>query len=176
MEDKIYKSLELNIIRKGYIERNKNDTILGYRLVENDVQTFYKYHSNNNTFDIDQGLQTQILDMQNIIYKKSNIKSNKLYGYLKFDKVDQLPQFKIRDLSKGDKKAIKGISCVYKSRPEIYQHLKHLDPTSKEVTNKKMMCDDIEIILRRNDKARKDNKRWFYSVEESKELEQLENE
>lgn len=38
------------------------------------------------------------------------------------------------------------------------------------------MCDDIEIILRRNDKARKDNKRWFYSVEEAKELEQLENE
>lgn len=69
MEDKIYKTLELNIIRKGYIERNKDDTIIGYRLVENDVQTFYKYHSSNNIFDIDQGLQTQILDMQNIIYK-----------------------------------------------------------------------------------------------------------
>ncbi len=174
IENQIYKTLELNIIRKGYIERNKDQTIIGYRLVENDKQTFYKY--NNNIFDIDQGLQTQVLDMQNILYKKSNTVSNKLYGYLKFDKIDQLPQFKIRDLSKGDKKAIKGISCVYKSRPEIYQHLKHLDPKSKEVTNKKMMCDDIEIILRRNDKERKDNKRWFYSVEEAKELEQLENE
>jgi hypothetical protein len=96
---------------------------------------------------------------------------NDFYGYLKFDKMEQPPQFKIKDISKGDKKAIKGVTCVYKSRPEIYQHLKKLDPKSKEVTNKKMMCDDIEVILRRYDKARKEGKRWFYSVEEAKEME-----
>jgi hypothetical protein len=175
IEQFLYQSLELNIIRKGYIERNRDQTIVGFRLVENDNQTFYKYNSNNNSFSLDQGFQNQILDIQNVIYNKSNkFDSYKLYGYLKFDKIDQPPQFKIRDLSKGDKKSIKGISCVYKSRPEIYQHLKELDNKSKEVTNKKVMCDDIEVILRRNDKSNKLGKRWFYTVEESKELEKLE--
>jgi hypothetical protein len=95
------------------------------------------------------------------------------YGYLKFDKSDQPALFKIRDLTKGDKKAIKGITCGYKSRKEIFEHLNSLIPNAKDISNKKVMCDDIEVVLRRNDLARKDGKRWFFSAEEAKEMESL---
>jgi hypothetical protein len=167
--------VEGNIIRRGYLEHNKDKTIVGYRLVENDNQTFYKYQISDGGFDVDTNLQLQVLDLQKIKHDRNVEKDTELYGYLKFDKMDQPPQFKIKDTSKGDKKAIKGVTCVYKSRPEIYQHLKKLEPKSKEVTNKKMMCDDIEVILRRYDKARKEGKRWFYSVEEAKEMEIQDN-
>jgi hypothetical protein len=171
LESILMDCLEANIIRKGFLEHNKDKTIIGYRLVENDQQTFYKYQILDGSFELDAGLQLQVLDLQKMKYSRNLVKDAEFYGYLKFDKMDQPPQFKIRDVSKGDKKALKGITCVYKSRPEIYQHLKKLEPKSKEVTNKKMMCDDIEVILRRNNKARKDGKRWFYSAEEAKETE-----
>ncbi len=175
LEGILLECVEGNIIRRGYLEHNKDKTIVGYRLVENDNQTFYKYQISDGGFDVDTNLQLQVLDLQKIKHDRNVEKDTELYGYLKFDKMDQPPQFKIKDISKGDKKAIKGVTCVYKSRPEIYQHLKKLEPKSKEVTNKKMMCDDIEVILRRYDKARKEGKRWFYSVEEAKEMEIQDN-
>jgi hypothetical protein len=172
----LMRCLEGNIIRKGYLEHNKDQTIIGYRLVENDQQTFYKYQISDGNFELDINLQLQILDLQKMKHlREKKEKDIAFYGYLKFDKTDQPPQFKIRDISKGDKKSVKGITCIYKSRQEIYQHLKKLEPASKEVTNKKMMCDDIEVILRRNDKSRKDGKRWFYSAEEAKEMEIQDN-
>jgi hypothetical protein len=173
LEKSLFDCLQQNIIYKGYIEHNKDKTIIGYRLIENDNQIFYKYNSSNNSFDNDINLQLQVLDIQKIKYSnlKTSEKDNNIYGYLKFDKIDQPPQFKIKDLSKGEKKSIKGITCVYMSRGEIYKHLKTLDNKSKEVTNKKMMCDDIEVLMRRNDTNKKDGKRWFYSVEEAKEIE-----
>lgn len=171
-EKSLLECMEGNIIRKGYINRNSDKSIYGYRLIENDQQAFYKYQINENTFVFDTGIQLQILDLQKINYtKSSNISS--FYGYLKFDKMDLPALFKIRDLTKGDKKAIKGITCGYKSRKEIFEHLNSLIPNAKDISNKKAMCDDIEIVLRRNDLARKDGKRWFFSAEEAKEMESL---
>lgn len=173
LENSLFDCLKQNIIYKGYIEHNKDKIIIGYRLIENDKQIFYKYNSSNNSFDNNINLELQVLDIQKIKYAnlKTSDKDNNVYGYLKFDKMDQPAQFKIKDLSKGEKKSIKGITCVYMSRGEIYKHLKTLDNNSKEVSNKKMMCDDIEVIMRRNDMNKKDGKRWFYSVEEAKEIE-----
>lgn len=174
----LIKCLEQNIIRVGYLEHTKNKDIFGYRLVENEQQTFYKYIYDSENFVQDTGIQLQIVDLQKIENSRNNEQPNKIYGYLKFDKMDLPPMFKIKDVSKGDKKAIKGITCIYKSRKEIYDHLKQISPNTKDakdinINNKKIMCDDIEILLRRNDKARKDGKRWFYSVEEAKEKEEL---
>ena len=175
-EEKILlKCLEQNIIRVGYLEHNKNKNIFGFRLIENDQQTFYKYIHSDDIFVQDTGIQLQIIDLQKIEYARNNEQTNKMYGYLKFDKMDLPPMFKIKDISKGDKKAIKGITCVYKSRKEIYDHLKKITANLNEIGNKKIMCDDIEVILRRNDKAKKDGKRWFYSAEEAKEKEELWN-
>jgi hypothetical protein len=171
-EKSLLECMEGNIIRKGYINRNSDKSIYGYRLIENDQQAFYKYQINENTFVFDTGIQLQILDLQKINYtKSSNI--SMFYGYLKFDKMDLPASFKIRDLTKGDKKAIKGITCGYKSRKEIFEHLNSLIPNAKDISNKKAMCDDIEVVLRRNDLARKDGKRWFFSAEEAKEMESL---
>ncbi len=175
-EETVMKCLENNIIRKGFLEHTSNKTIIGYRLIENEQQTFYKMIKSDTdiiSFEQDVNLQIQFNDMLKIkqAQRKDKDEPNLLYGYLKFDKIDQPPQFKIKDLTKGDKKAIKGITCSYKSRNEIYDHLVTLYPKTKEKNNKKMMCDDIEVILRRNDIARKDGKRWFFSVEETKELE-----
>ena len=38
-----------------------------------------------------------------------------------------------------------------------------------------MMCDDIEVILRRNDSIKKGGVRWFFSAEEAKEREILDS-
>ncbi len=171
-EKSLLECMEDNIIRKGYINRNNDKSIYGYRLIENDQQAFYKYQINENTFVFDTGIQLQMLDLQKINYaKSSNI--SLFYGYLKFDKMDMPALFKIRDLTKGDRKAIKGITCGYKSRKEIFEHLNSLVPNAKDISNKKVMCDDIEVVLRRNDLARKDGKRWFFSAEEAKEMETL---
>jgi hypothetical protein len=173
-EKYILECLENNIIRKGYIERSKDKSIFGYRLIENDQQSFYKYQPNEGTFEFDTGIQLQILDLQKINFARGNIINyNQFYGYLKFDKADQPALFKIRDLTKGDKKAIKGITCIYKSRKEIFDHLKSVNSSAKDISNKRMMCDDIEVIMRRNDIARKGGKRWFYNAEEAKEMEML---
>jgi hypothetical protein len=175
IEAVLFKCLDKNIIYKGYLDMSKDKTIVGFRLVKDNEQTFYKYNYNNNLFEANINFKNQILDIQKIMYKKNNkFVSNKVYGYVKYDKSDQPAQFKIRDLSKGDKKAIKGITCVYKSRGEILQHLRNLSDKSKEISNKTVMCNDIEVILRRNDKEEKDGKRWFFTVEEAKELEDLE--
>ena len=174
-ESIILKCLDKNIIHKGYLEMSKDKTIVGFRLVEDNEQTFYKYNSSKKIFESNINFKNQILDIQKILYNKSNkFVSNKVYGYVKYDKPDQPAQFKIRDLSKGDKKAIKGITCIYKSRIEILQHLRDLSDKSKEISTRTVMCNDIEMILRRNDKEGKDSKRWFFTVEETKELEDLE--
>jgi hypothetical protein len=169
-EKLILKCLENNIIRKGYVDHSRDKSIYGFRLIENDQQVFYKYQIHEGVFDYDAGIQLQMLDTQKIKYSNMNFTNhNDFYGYLKYDKIDQGPSFKIRDLTKGDKKAIKGITCSYKSRKEIYEHFKSIEPKAKEISNKKMMCDDIEIVLRRNDAAKKNNLRWFFSAEEAKE-------
>ena len=143
-EKLILKCLENNIIRKGYIEHSRDKSIYGFRLIENDQQVFYKYQIHEGIFDYDAGIQLQILDTQKIKYSSMNYTNhNDFYGYLKYDKVDQSPSFKIRDITKGDKKAIKGITCVYKSRKEIYEHLKLIEPKAKEISNKKMMSENI---------------------------------
>lgn len=177
LESKLFNCLKDNIIRVGDLEHNNNKQIYGYRLAESNKQIFYRYLAAQNDFEVDEGNQHRIRDAQKIRYLRSGgVKTNDLYGYLKFDKIDNPPLFKIRDFRKGDKKSIKGISCVYKSRKEIYDHLKSLYPETKEINNKKVMCDDIEVILRRYDKEEKDGRRWFFNVEQFREKELAEEE
>ena len=127
-------------------------------------------------FDIDESIKSQILDLQKVNYindSSKNLEKNNFSGYLKFEKINKPPVFKLRNVVKGDKKSIKGISCLYKSRREIYNNLKTFDNKVKSIGNKKIMCDNIEIYMRRNDIMKKDNKRWFFNVEESAELESI---
>jgi hypothetical protein len=177
-EKSLVECLRYNIIRKGYIEHSKDKSIFGYRLIENGKQVFYRYNLKKENFDADQSITSQILDLQKI--KNSGIGTNykpldknSVYGYLKYEKINKPPVFKIRNIAKGDKKSIKGISCLYKSRNEILNHLKIFDNKVKLLGNKKIMCDDIEVYMRKYDLERKDNKRWFFTVEEITELENI---
>jgi len=177
LEKKLLSCLGHNIIRVGDLEHTTDKQIYGYRLAESDKQIFYRYMKGRGDFEFDEGNQHRIRDAQKIKYFRDKDKNtNEIYGYLKFDKADNPPLFKIRDFRKGDKKSIKGISCVYKSRKEIYDHLKSLYPETSEINNKKVMCDDIEVVLRRYNQERKNGKRWFYNVEEFREKELAETE
>lgn len=169
--------LKSNIIYQKDIDLSNSKQIYGFRLVENGNLVFYSYNSDQKDFIIDEGSQLKILDIYKIRNQRDKKpKDNKIYGYLKFDKPDVLPLFKIRDTSKGDKKSIKGITCVFNSRKEIFTYLKNVEPKSKEISNKKVMCDDIEVILRRNNDKNKDGNIWFYNSEDFAEKEILEKE
>ena len=50
-ESIILKCLDKNIIYKGYLEMSKDKTIVGFRLVEENEQTFYKYNSIKKIFE-----------------------------------------------------------------------------------------------------------------------------
>jgi hypothetical protein len=175
-EKSLVDCLKHNIIRKGYMEHSSDKSIYGYRLIENNKQVFYKYNLKKETFEVDQSIISHILDLQKIKDKGSKkLENNTVYGYLKFEKLNKPPVFKIRNIVKGDKKAIKGISCLYKSRHDIFKHLESFNSQTKSPGNKKIMCDDLEIHMRRYDLQKKDNKRWFFNVEEIIEQENINN-
>jgi hypothetical protein len=161
------------ILKYSDLYQDNNNDIYGYRIIADNKQQFVAYNKGN--FIIDDGNYQKFIDVQR--YKNLNqLPDNLLYGYLKIDKISQPPMLKIRDARGGDRKAIKGISCIYKSVNEIADYIEFLSKghkTSKK--NKKLMCDDIEIILRRNDKIKKNNSRWFYNAIEYIEKEEFQN-
>ena len=87
--------------------------------------------------------------------------------------IETFKELKNRIPNRIIEKSIKGISCLYKSRNEILNYLKTFDNKVKIMGNKKIMCDDIEVYMRRYDTDKKDNKRWFFTVEEITEQENI---
>jgi superfamily II DNA or RNA helicase len=96
---------------------------------------------------------------------------NKLYGYLKYEKINSEPVFKITDiLAKGEKKSVKGITCNTKPISQIQKNLNSLDDKVLRGPNihysKNALCSDVEILFKRNDEISKNGKKWFYTPEE----------
>lgn len=163
-EKKIVPYMSSYILRYSDLYQDNNNDIYGYRIISENRQNFMAYNKGN--FFLDEGNYQKFMDTQR--FRNINqLPDNALYGYLKVDKISQPPLLKIRDARAGERKAIKGISCIYKSVGEISDYLDFLSKGHKiSKKNKKLMCDDIELILRRNDKAKKNNRRWFYNVME----------
>jgi hypothetical protein len=97
--------------------------------------------------------------------------ANKLYGYLKYEKHNAEPTFKITDLeSKGDKKSVTGSTCLIKPVKDILKQIKQLDPKlirmEKFQYTKTILCNDVEIMLRRNDEQKLGGHKWFYTAED----------
>ena len=94
---------------------------------------------------------------------------NKLYGFLKYEKKNEVV-FKITDIvEKGDKKSVKGITCTSPSTTIIKSNLSKLEPKLIKnliYTSKTALCNDMEILLKRNDNIKLNNKKWFYTPEE----------
>ena len=101
----------------------------------------------------------------------SSTPNNKLYGYLKYEKGRAIPYFKIIDtLTKGDKKSVSGIICNTKTTNEIKKTINNLDDrilkNPNVQINKNILCNDIELIMKRNDNNKLDGKKWYYTPEE----------
>ena len=99
------------------------------------------------------------------------IGANKLYGYLKYERANAEPVFKLTDIeSKGEKKSVTGATCLIKPVKDIIKKIKLLDPKlirmEKFQYTKTMLCNDIEIMLRRNDANKVDNRKWYYNAED----------
>ena len=109
-----------------------------------------------------------------IEYKKklmNNTPYAQLYGFLKYEKQDLEPVFKITDIvSKGDKKSVKGLTCKSKTSSEIKKTLNKLDDrlirSGVKYNTRVAFCNDAEVLLRRNDTIKKNGKKWFYNSEQ----------
>ena len=168
LEEKIKAHIKINLIAFGDVWETKNNDIYGYKLIHNDKQIFYVYNHETGDFEHDQGNRNKILEKQKEAMSSLTKESN-IVGYLKFDKKDTPPSFKIRDIQQNnDNKNIKGSSCSFFNKGEIYDYVKLLSNNDKTIQKgqKTLMCNDIEILLRRLDKKDKGKKRWFYNAEE----------
>jgi hypothetical protein len=167
-EENIKKQIGANIIYFKDVWDIQNDAIYGYKLIHNDKQMFYVYNQQTGDFEADQGNRNKILEKQ--LESISQLpEENNIIGYLKFDKKDTPPSFKIRDIqNKDDARNIKGTNCNYKGKTEIYRYIKLLSSELDDIpkTHKNIMCNDIEVLLRRLQKKDIHTKRWFYNAEE----------
>lgn len=168
LEKYIIPHINNNLILFSDVLDIKNDDIYGYKLIHNDKQIFYVYNIQSKEFEQDQGNRNKILERQRENMPNLPEESD-ILGYLKFDKKDTPPSFKIRDVeNKDDAKNIKGTNCSYKNKNEIFRYITVLSNGDDNIEkgHKTLMCNDIEILLRRLDNKMKDKKRWFFNAEE----------
>ena len=150
------------------IRKNIYDNIYGFIVRSETKLELFKLNISTKTFENTEGNIKKILEnKKNILYKTPPAK---LFGFLKYDKHNSAPVFKITDnISKGAKKSVRGLKCSSKPASEIKDTLVKLnDKILKTVKkdSKFAFCNDVEILLRRNDILKKDGKKWFYTPEE----------
>ena len=151
---------------KQDVDSNKN--IYGFMIQNiNNLELFYL--NTNKIFEKNLGNLKKVIENKLMILNKTP--ANKLYGFIKYEKANTSPVFKITDIfAKGEKKSVKGITCNNKNTNEIKKNLNKLDDKVLRNKNasytKSVLCNDIEVILKRNDTMKKDGKKWYYSPEE----------
>jgi hypothetical protein len=151
---------------KSEIDVKKN--IYGF-IIQNENKLELFIINSEKEFEKNQGNLRKIIEYHKKLMNKTP--SNKLYGYLKYEKGREIPIFKITDIiTKGDKKAVIGASCFTESTNEIKKKLNKLDDkllkNKNILTSKNILCNDIEILMKRNDKIKLDGKKWYYTPEE----------
>ena len=150
---KVYDNYAKNIY--GYIIQNFNKLEL------------YIYNTETKQFDINSGNLKKVIEYKTDLLNKTP--KNKLYGFLKYEKNNEVV-FKITDIfEKGDKKSVKGITCKSSSTTIIKNNINKLDTKAlKNIVNhtKFALCNDLEFLLKRNDDIKLNNKKWFYTPEE----------
>lgn len=177
-ENKIKSSIKTNIVYMNEIfhnvqsQKDKDDkdinNIYGF-IIQNDNKLDLFILTDDKIFEKNQGNLRKIIEFRKKLLKA--IPPNNVHGYLKYEKGIDIPAFKIKDINtKGDKKSVSGIKCITKSTTDIKKNLYKLDDKilrGKNVNyNKNALCNDIELLLKRNDADRLNNKKWFYTPEE----------
>ena len=172
-EKKLETSLQEHIILIKYIYPNSTENIkyekniYGYIIQNLNNLELFNYNHQTKTFEKDSGNIKKVIE-----YKYNLLNStpkNKLYGFLKYEKNNEVV-FKITDIDeKGDKKSVKGITCktmsttniknnLYKLNTKLLKNIKHNSISS--------LCIDMEYLFKYNDKIKLNNKKWFYTPEE----------
>ena len=130
------------------------DNLYLYKLDETKLQKLDTSQSNNidirNYFIIDKLKLKTILTRRWQYMSKQNL--NNIYCHNAYSKSTYLkPIFKITDYAgKGYKKSVKGVWCYSNKLGQITGYINKIDPTFKikKVKNKKMLCDDLELLAR----------------------------
>ena len=163
LENKIKPFIQPNILLFSDVFSDNNKDIYGYWIVNFDKQEFYIY--NDGVFEKDIGQHNKISENQRIKFKKEN-KENNVVGYLSYGR-DGSPDFKIKDIRGQESiKASKGGVCTHKTKSIIKNYINHL--SNKKIDGKihrPKMCNNIEVLLRRNDINKKNGNRWFFNIE-----------
>jgi hypothetical protein len=142
-------------------ETDIKKNIYGF-IIQNENKLELYILNSNKEFEKNQGNLRKIIEH----HKKNMSKTpnNKLYGYLKYEKGREIPIFKLTDI------ATKGETCFTKKTHEIKKTLNKLDDKILKdrnvLINKNILCNDIELIMKRNDLLNLDGKKWYYTPEE----------
>ena len=132
----------------------------------NNLELFV-YNEQTKTFEHNSGNIKKVIEFKYDLLDKTP--KNKLYGFLKYEKNNEI-SFKITDIvEKGEKKSVKGITCTSPSTTIIKNNLAKLDPKLiKNIihSSKTALCNDFEMLLKHNDVIKLNNKKWFYTPEE----------
>ena len=127
----------------------------------------FVYNEQTNIFENNSGNIKKVVEFKYELLDKTP--KNKLYGFLKYEKNNEV-SFKITDIvEKGEKKSVKGITCTSPSTTIIKSNLAKLDPKLiKNIvhSSKTALCNDFEMLLKHNDDIKLNNKKWFYTPEE----------
>ena len=148
---------------------NPNKNIYGF-IIQNETKLdLFHLNKNNNTFEKTLGNINKIIEYKKNVMSKTPYAQ--LYGFLKYEKKNSEPVFKITDIiSKGEKKSVVGKTCSSNTSSEIKKILNKLDDKlirfGIKFQSKDAFCNDVEVLLRRNDLIKKNGKKWFYTPEE----------
>ena len=171
-EQKLEKVVKSHIIYLKDIFPNTKDvdgskTIYGFIIQNVSNLELFVYNEQNKTFENNSGNIKKVVEFKYDLLDKTP--KNKLYGFLKYEKNNEV-SFKITDIvEKGEKKSVKGITCTSPSTTIIKNNLAKLD--SKLIKNivynsKTALCNDFEMLLKHNDDIKLNNKKWFYTPED----------
>jgi hypothetical protein len=150
-------------------EHDIKKNIYGFIIVNEESKLELYILNNSNQFEKNLGNLKKIVE--NFKSKLAKTQNNKMYGFLKYEKPNDGPTFKITDVVvKGDKKTTRGSTCVYKRINDIKKNLNKLDDrilkNKNVLDNKNALCNDVEILLKRFDTLHQDNRKWYYTPEE----------
>lgn len=181
--DKIIKGVRLNdnekrvehVIKNNIVymsnifpDRKKDkDNIYGFVIMnENKLELWSTLESGG--FENDSGNINKIKEFRKDQLNKTPMA--KLYGYLKYEKHNSEPSFKITDLSMGEKKSVTGTTCIISPLKDILKKIKIIDSRILRYDNfqysKNIVCNDLEALLKRNDNVKLNGKKWYYTPED----------
>ena len=168
--DPIIKSHIINItdiFPNAKKDKNPIKNIYGF-IIQNESKLEFYQVNQDNKFEKTLGNINKIIEYKRNIMNKTPYAQ--IYGFIKSEKQNSEPVFKIADIfSKGDKKSVKGLTCNSKTSSEIKKTLNKLDDkhirSGIKYDSKIAFCNDVEILLRRNDALQKNGKKWFYDPE-----------